>query len=231
VTEARPPHRVALYWAPEEDDPLHALGSRWLGRDAATGEALEQPAIAGLDLAAITAEPRGYGLHATLKPPFRLRCGDDAGLRRATAELCARTAPFELPPLAVRDLHGFLALRETAPCMPLQALCDAAVEALDAFRAPPAEEELARRRRAGLSPAQDALLRRWGYPYVFGEWFFHVTLTRRLTPAERVVVLPAVTRFLGDAPARPRRVVSVCLFTQAAPETPFRIVERLTLRG
>jgi hypothetical protein len=229
VTDA-PPYRAALYWAPEIDDPLHALGSRWLGRDAATGEALDQPAIAGLDLAGITDEPRGYGLHATLKPPFRLR-GSYAALRDAAAELCARVAPFDLPPLAVRDLRGFLALRETAPCMPLQALCDAAVEALDAHRVPPDEEEIARRRRAGLSPVQNALLSRWGYPYVFGEWFFHVTLTRRLTPAERAVAQPAVTRFLGDAPGRPRRIVSVCLFTQAVPGTPFRIAERLPLRG
>jgi hypothetical protein len=229
VTDA-PPYRVALYWAPETDDPLHALGSRWLGRDAATGEALEQPAIDGLDLAEITAEPRGYGMHATLKPPFRLR-GDYAALRDTAAGLCARVASFDLPPLAVRDLRGFLALRETAPCMPLQALCDAAVEALDAHRMPPDEEEIARRRRAGLSPAQHALLLRWGYPYVFGEWFFHVTLTRRLTPKERTVAQPAVARFLGDAPGLARRVVSVCLFTQATPGTPFRIAERLPLRG
>ena len=28
--------RVAVYWAPELDDPLHAAGSAWLGRDAET---------------------------------------------------------------------------------------------------------------------------------------------------------------------------------------------------
>jgi putative phosphonate metabolism protein len=224
------PYRVALYWAPETDDPLHGLASRWLGRDAATGEALRQPEVERVDLAEITADPSGYGFHATLKPPFRLR-GGYADMRAATAALCARVAPFDLPPLAVRDLKGFLALRETAPCMPLQALCDAAVEALDPFRAPPDEAEIARRRRSGLTPAQDALLMRWGYPYVFGEFFFHLTLTRRLAPAERAAVLPAVTAFLGDAPARSRRVVSVCLFTQNEPGAPFLIAERLPLRG
>src|SRR3712207_6856828 len=38
---------------------------------------------------------------------------------------------------------------------------------------------------------------------------FHVTLTRRLTSAERAVVLPAVAAHLGEAAARPRRVESV----------------------
>src|SRR4051812_29789724 len=65
-----PAARLALYWAPEVDDPLHHLGSAWLGRDAESGAPVPQPKLPGLDLAALTADPRGYGLHATLKPPF-----------------------------------------------------------------------------------------------------------------------------------------------------------------
>ena len=63
-------------------------------------------------------------------------------LVNAAAELAARIAPFALPPLAVADLHGFLALRETNRRPPLQALADACVERLDQFRAPPSEAEL-----------------------------------------------------------------------------------------
>jgi putative phosphonate metabolism protein len=222
--------RLALYWAPDPADPLHARGSAWLGRDAETGAALAQPDLPGLDIAALTADARGYGLHATLKPPFRLRGGWEEALEAARA-LAARLAPFDLPPLAVRDLDGFLALRETAPCPSLRALADACVEALDPWREPPGEAELARRRRAGLSPRQEALLARWGYPYVFEEWRFHVTLTRRLGPAEKPVVLPAVTACLGDAPARMRRVEAISLFTQAAPGAPFLIAQRLPLSG
>ena len=54
-------------------------------------------------------------------------------------ELAERIAPFELPPLSVQDVFGFLALRETATSAPLQALADACVEHLDAFRAQPSE--------------------------------------------------------------------------------------------
>jgi len=224
------PHRIALYWAPEESDALHARASTWLGRDAASGTALDQPALPGLDIAELTADPRGYGLHATLKPPFRLANGY-AAARDAAAGFAARTAPFDLPPLAVYDLDGFLALRETAPCPALHAFADASVAALDDHRAPSTEAEIARRRPERLSPDQRENLTRWGYPYVFGEWRFHVTLTRRLTPEEKAVVMPAVTDYLGDTPAVPRRVNALSLFVQPAPGAPFTIAERLPLRG
>jgi putative phosphonate metabolism protein len=225
-----PEARLALYWAPELDDPLHRLGSTWLGRDAESGSPLPQPVLPGLDLAALTADPRGYGLHATLKPPFRLAKGWGEAIGMAEA-LAARTAPFLLPPLAVQDLDGFLALRETAPCPALHGFAADCVEALDPCRAPPGEAELARRRRSGLSPAQAALLERWGYPYVLTEWRFHVTLTRRLSPEEKTVVLPAVTEFLGEAPNRPRQVRELCIFTQSGPGAPFLVAQRLPLRG
>ncbi|MFC7539732.1 DUF1045 domain-containing protein [Siccirubricoccus deserti] len=165
-----------------------------------------------------------------MKPPFRLArsWGEAIGVAEA---LAARTAPFDLPPLAVQDLGGFLALRETAPCPALHAFAAECVEALDPCRAPPGEAELARRRRSGLNPAQAALLERWGYPYVFSEWHFHVTLTRRLSPEEKAVVLPAVTDFLGEAPGRPRQVRELCLFTQSGPGAPFLVAQRLPLRG
>jgi putative phosphonate metabolism protein len=224
------PHRLALYWAPEEDDALHARGSAWLGRDAVTGAALAQPEMPGHDIAALTADPRGYGLHATLKPPFRVAHGY-AAARAATAELAARIAPFDLPPLAVFDLDGFLALRETAPCPALHGFADACVTELDDHRTPPDAAEIARRRPERLTEAQRAHLARWGYPYVFEEWRFHVTLTRRLAPEEQAVVMPAVTGFLGDAPGRARRVAAISLFVQPAPGAPFTIAERLPLRG
>lgn len=222
--------RVALYWAPALSDPLHALGSAWLGRDAETGAAAPQPALAGLDIAEVTREARRYGLHATLKPPFRLATSW-AAFRADALALAARTAPFALPPLALTAFHGFLCLRETAPCPALQALGDACVRELDAHRAPSTPAEIARRNPELLTPRQRDLLDRWGYHYVFEEWWFHVTLSRRLTPAERAVVEPVLAAHLGHAPALPRRVTELCLFTQAAPDAPFLVAERLPLLG
>jgi hypothetical protein len=222
--------RVALYWAPRIDDPLHRLGSQWLGRDAETGAALAQPSLPGLDLAAITAEARGYGLHATLKPPFRLATSW-AAMRADAMALAARTRPFALPGLRLAEHHGFLALLESEKSMALQDFCDACVAGLDAHRAPPTEAEIARRNPARMTPRQRELLGIWGYHYVFDEWWFHVTLSRRLTAEERGVVLPALAAHLGDAPAQRRRVTELCLFTQAGPGAPFLLAERLPLLG
>ncbi len=220
--------RVAIYWAPELDDPLHAAGSAWLGRDAETAARVPQPDIPGL--AEITADPRGYGLHATLKPPFRL-AGRYQDFITDAALWAAGIAPFALPPLSVQDLKGFLALRETAHCPALHALANSAVAALDHHRAPPSEEELARRRQARLSPAHEALLARWGYPYVMGEWQFHVTLTHRLPLAEAERIRPLAEAHFAGMLEQPRVIGTVCVFTQAAPGQPFLIAERLPFSG
>ena len=224
------PYRIALYYAPAIEDPLHQRASAWFGRDAATGAALPQDAIADIDIAEVTADARGYGFHATLKPPFRLQ-GDVRAALDTAQIFAARTAPFALPPLQVTDLDGFLALRESQPCPALQALADGAVTALDAHRAAATEAEIARRKPEKLSPRQREYLAAWGYPYVFAEWRFHMTLTRRLTPAEKSIILPAVTEALGDAPAAVRTVTDICIFVQAKPGAPFTILERLKLRG
>jgi putative phosphonate metabolism protein len=222
--------RVAIYYAPAADDPLTRLSAAWLGRDPVSNAPVRQPDIDGI--AEVTAEPRLYGFHATLKPPMRLVEGTDwHDLMAAVRAMAAGIAPFDLPALSVQDLHGFLALRETQPSDPLQALADACVADLDAFRAPPTPEELARRRNTKLSAEQDAMLQRWGYPYVFGTWFFHMTLTRRLTAEEKARLQQAAEAWFAPAVARTRRVEDICLFTQAEPGAAFVLAERVRLRG
>jgi hypothetical protein len=163
---------------------------------------------------------------------MRLAEGSDwRDLMAAVRAMAAQIAPFDLPSLSVQDLHGFLALRETEDSTPLQALADACVAELDAFRAPPTEEELARRRRSRLSAEQDVMLQRWGYPYVFGTWFFHMTLTRRLNAEEKACLQPAAEAWFAPATARPRRVQDICLFTQAESGAAFTLAERVRLRG
>ena len=49
--------RVAIYWAPELNDPLHEAGSAWLGRDAETAALVQQPPHPGL--AESPSDPRG----------------------------------------------------------------------------------------------------------------------------------------------------------------------------
>jgi putative phosphonate metabolism protein len=222
--------RLALYWAPEAEDPLHAAASRWLGRDTETGATFPQSPLPGVDIAEITADARSYGFHATLKPPFHLATSY-ATAREDAAKLAARTAPFALPPLQVTDLRGFLALTESVPCPALNAFADECVAAMDAHRAPPTEAEIARRNPTRMNEKQREFLNRWGYPYVFEEWFFHLTLSRRLSEEEKAIVLPAVQQAVGETAARPRIVRELCLFTQPERGAPFLVAERLPLTG
>ena len=96
------PYRIALYYAPEAHDPLHQRASTWLGRDATSGAEIPQPAIAGVDIAEVTADARGYGFHATLKPPFRVG-GDMQAALQAAQDFAARTTPVALPALQITD--------------------------------------------------------------------------------------------------------------------------------
>ncbi len=216
--------RLAIYFAPSPDHVLHRLGSAWLGRDAATGAPAAQPPVAGLDaaqLAAITASPRRYGLHATLAPPFALADGaDPAGLAAALAALAARLAPAELVP-RLGLIEGFCALLPAAPVPAVSALAAACVELADGFRARPGPAELARRRAAGLTPRQEALLQRWGYPYVHEEFRFHMTLSERLPEAACPPVLAALERHFAPALGRPVQLDALALFVEPEPGAPF----------
>jgi putative phosphonate metabolism protein len=222
--------RVAVYYAPPAHDILWQLGCQWLGRDADSNARLDQPEVPGI--AEITAEARLYGFHATLKPPMALRPGItwDRVVTDAV-DLAARIAPFELPPLKLANLRGFLAVVDAEPSPALQKLADSCVRDLDHLRAPPTADELARRRRAKLTPEQDAMLVRWGYPYVLETWFFHMTLTRRLSAEELVAAQPIAEAYFADTLQAPRMVREICLFTQAAPGAEFVLAERLALRG
>ena len=123
-------------------------------------------------------------------------------------------------------------MRETTPSPQLQALSDVCVAGLDHLREPADEAELAKRRRHGLPPAQDANLLRWGYPHVFATWFFHMTLTRRLKPEEKAIFEPAAADYFADAVALPRAGGgNLPVRAVRAPGAPFTIAERIPLRG
>jgi hypothetical protein len=223
------PTRVALYYAPHQNDPLWNRAAGWLGRDPVRAESVQQPDLPGI--AEITADARSYGFHATLKPPMRLAPGANwRDVVRAAEQVAASVPAFELPPLAVREIHGFLALRETAPSPTLQALADVCTAGLDHLRADADGAEITRRRGNGLSPAAEANLLRWGYPWVFATWFFHMTVTRRLNAEELPVWRAAAgAHFAGTL--GPRLVTDICLFTEPAAGAPFTLALRIPLRG
>lgn len=222
--------RVAVYYAPDGDDPLWRAGCRWLGRDPETGEEFSPPAA--VTQADLISDPSGYGFHGTLKPPMRLAEGwTYEAFVAAVSELTQGLKPFTMPRLSVQNLDGFLAIREAEPSPELQAIADVAVASLDHCRALPSEAELAKRRKAGLSGAEEAMLMRWGYPYVFQLWRFHLTLSRRLEHSEMARLLPAAEAWFAEALESPRVFDSLTIYTQAERGAPFALAARIPMSG
>lgn len=227
--------RFALYAAPQAKDPLHDFAARWLGWDPETGTAAPAEPAAGLPadrIAELTADPRQYGFHGTLKPPFYLAEGTDEGqLIVALERFAAARKPLRVP-LKMAALGNFLALRPADPIPALDQLAADCVRDFDRFRAPASEQELARRRAAGLSERQEQYLQQWGYPYVLDEFRMHFTLTGRIRDeAERQAVLNHLTELTAPALRRDFALEEICLFVQGEPAANFRIAGRYRLGG
>ncbi|MEL7254447.1 MAG: DUF1045 domain-containing protein [Pseudomonadota bacterium] len=223
--------RYAVYYAPPPG-PLAEFGAAWLGWDMERGAAVAHPDLPGLPLPVeeITATPRKYGFHATLKPPFRLAEGrTEAELVEAVAILGSRTFhPVKDLRLNVTALGRFLALTAQGNVAQLSGLAAMCVETLDMFRAPAGEAELARRRGAGLSPGQEAMLVRWGYPYVMDEFRFHMTLTGKLPKAVLPEVHAVLDQALDGVIPDPFALDTICLVGED-DEGRFHLMHRHTL--
>ena len=217
--------RHAIYWVPKGD--LAAWGARWLGWDFEAGREVSQLDPA---LVALTGEPRRYGLHATLKAPFRLVEGkDEAELGEAIAALAARLRVAEAPGLVPARIGRFLALVPEGDGAAIGALAAACVTELDAFRAPPTEAELARRRATPLDAQEEAHLVRWGYPHVLDRFRFHVTLTGLLGPGEEQMVHELLRRVPPPLP-RPFRIAALAHVVEGEDRR-FRLRHRYALSG
>ncbi|MEM7379004.1 MAG: DUF1045 domain-containing protein [Pseudomonadota bacterium] len=219
--------RFALYDLPA-DAELARHGAAWLGWDAERGTVCDSPTLPGLD--DVTMTPRKYGFHGTLKAPFRLVDGVDLdALKEAVAALALCTAPARCDGLRVATLGRFLALVPVGDASDVSALAARCVTALDRFRATPSDAELARRRAAGLTPAQDALLLEWGYPHVLEAFRFHITLTGALDADALNAWYATAVSFLPALPA-PYTISSLALVGERE-DGHFELLERYALTG
>lgn len=230
-------HRYAVYYTPHPGTLGWLAGSHWLGRCAAQLRPLPQLRIEGVaaaDLQRLTAAPRRYGWHATLKAPFALAPGTDwLDLHHAVQQVARGLTPFALPPLQVARVRDFLALVPMASHRAnaaLSATAEACVTQLHPLAAPLSEAELARRRNAGLTPRQTELLERWGYPFVLDEFRFHLSLTGSLhevDSATAALVLDAAQQYFSDLPALAFN--SLAIFAEPAPSADFVLLDHVEL--
>jgi hypothetical protein len=219
--------RYAIYHLPGDAD-LADFGARWLGWDVIRGSVADQPDLPGLD--GITATPRKYGFHATLKPPFRLAEGrSEAELKTCLAELASACPPAACDGLALAAMGRFLALVPHGDSGEIDRVAAHFVRALDGFRAPPEATELRRRRKSRLSARQESLLQAWGYPFVMEEFRFHMTLSGRLPDADLEGWRELLSARLPNLPA-PFRLREVALVGER-PDGMFQLIRRYPLNG
>jgi hypothetical protein len=177
--------RYAIYFVPAPDTALYRFGAAALGYDCFTGADIATLDALPVDAGAwreLTREPRRYGFHATLKAPFRLVVG------RTEAELIGEFVEFSAtidggPTIepAVCLLQHFVAIVPVAVGAGLDRLAASCVKHFDGFRAPLTSADRSRRLAGHLTARQIGHVERWGYPYVFEDFRFHMTLTGALS--------------------------------------------------
>ena len=147
----------------------------------------------------------------------------EAELVAALDDFCEARAPVLVPRIELTQMSGFFALVPAAPLAALDMLAADVVKAFEPFRAPLSDTEVARRNPDALSPAQLRNLQGWGYPYVFEEFRFHMTLSGRVSPADAPRLSQAIERTFGPLLDAPLAIDTLALFVEPEPGAPFLV--------
>jgi putative phosphonate metabolism protein len=227
--------RFALYFTPPPGSALARFGAAVLGYDCDAGASVARRKLDGIDpdeAAAATAEPARYGFHGTLMAPFALAPGRSADeLEEALTAFVRGRAPVPLGQLKVAGIGAFTALVPAGPEDAVRTFAGDCVTAFNGFRAPLSAHDRKRRLAARLSPRQVELLERWGYPYVFAEFRFHMTLTGRLPAVEQARWQGALAAVFAPLAPAPVDIDAISLVRQDDRNVPFRVIARKPLLG
>jgi hypothetical protein len=224
-------HRADEPRADEYRVAQHRIAERRAGEASRYEAHGPHPQLSGA-LADLTAAPRRYGWHGTLVAPFRLADGVRPDDLLGAVQRWARTRSGFALPVDVTLLGDFVALRPASDegDALMRGLAADAMRTFAPLRAAPTAAEVERRLAGGrLTDRQRALLVEWGYPYVFDEFRFHMTLSNSLASAHDCVAMvdwwQREAERLGPLP-----VQSVALFVEPAPGEPFVLWRRLAFR-
>jgi putative phosphonate metabolism protein len=234
--QAEPWTRYAIYFVPAAESALYRFGSSILGYDCYAGIDVPPSDEFASEAALwheLTQEPRRYGFHATVKAPFHLAPScTEAQLTSAFFRFAAlghavgRIAP------EVALLSGFAAVVPRQPSDAVAALADKCTTMLDPFRAPMSARERARRVAANLSQRQMHNLERWGYPYLFEDFRFHLTLTGKLAGERADAALSRLrSSFAAACGERELAIDRLALLKQEGEQAPFRVLCQAELTG
>jgi hypothetical protein len=227
-----PEPRYAIYFVPGAETELYRFGASVLGYDCYTGQA--NTLIDGADASSWTGfvrDPRVYGFHATLKPPFYLAKGlTEADIEAAVLDFASNHPAVLVGEVAVRELGSFIALVPKNPRPLLDQLAQTCVRDFDRFRSAMSEQERVRRLAPSLSDRQIENLYRWGYPYVFEDFRFHMTLTGSLSLPKRSKALQLLCEKFEQMPgATSLTVDQIVVARQVDKSSPFKVVQSAPL--
>lgn len=216
--------RFAIYFAPAATGTLWERACTWLGRDPESGDLFDGP-VAGIDrnrLLNLTQSANRYGFHATIKAPMALADDlNEADLRAALAAFAVQHEPVDLGVLSLASLQGFLALIPDEN-EKLQDFAAHVVESFDPLRAPMTIKDRAARAGKGLTERQLELLDGYGYPYVFEEFQFHMTLSDRLADEDAHDIARAASTWFAPVLDEPVVLDRLSLFHETDAGKPFR---------
>lgn len=220
--------RYAIFFAPLASDPFTEAAARWLGRNPFGGTQVARPSLVeGLDLEqfdALTAEPRRYGFHGTLKAPFEMAEGRTIEeLEQELEAYSKKLKPFALPKFKVGQLGRFFALLPSEPSEDLKELASGLVRSFDPFRAPLSEHDIARRNPDKLTPSQRENLLNWGYHYIFDDFRFHMTLTGQVPDELSTHFQAALDAHFAAVIETPQTVSVLSLYEEPERGAPFHV--------
>jgi putative phosphonate metabolism protein len=227
--------RYAIYFVPPPSSQLYRYGSSILGYDAYTGGNVAFPDKFGsgaVNWGELTATPRRYGFHATLKAPFFLApaCTEQQ-LVNALQSFAGLGQPVLNFVPALREIEDFIAVVPREPEASINELAASCTRLFDAYRAPMSPKERARRLASGLSQSQIQNLDRWGYPFVLAEFRFHMTLTGAVPPRRRKAILDVLHEGLHAMKVeRSVAIDRLILMKQETAEAPFRMLHEAVLK-
>jgi len=219
--------RYAVFWAPEPESRLARFGERWFSAPRETAATL---GLVGDDVEAAIAEPKRYGLHATMLAPFRLQ--QDKSLQALMVQLegfASARSSVPLNPLRLDRIGSFLALVTTAREASIRSLHIQCMFALDSFRGPANAEEQHHRQSGTGESNQKLLLAQWGYAHVLHLFRFHVTLTGRLGDAAAAGFSTALAGEIEALNAEPLALDALCLFGDPGSGRPFELIRRFPI--
>ena len=226
--------RYAIYYAPIENCELDVFGKCLLGWDPYKGEEITKPYPLKLPnlqkFSRFVLTPKQYGFHGTIKAPFRLKDGYTYNdLENKVGEISKQIHSFHLNKLIIKKLGYFIALIPTNN-LKVNEVSNKFVEGLDYLRDELSENEIKKRNPIKLTSRQKKMLFKWGYPYVFNEFKFHLTLTSKLNIEEIDDVFKSLQNILTQFNLIKINFNSVCIFGQKSDEK-FYFIKRFNFNN